>query len=269
MYKDKEFVLLKLGGSLITDKSNPYTARNDVIQNLAKQIQHIQSINSDLKIILANGNGSFGHIQALTYGVNKKLQTNYQKKGFCVVQNATIQLNQLVVSELLKVGVSAIGLHPSSMILSKNGVISNFFLDPLYKLLELNIVPVFHGDIICDTINGSQIYSSETILKYIALSLKSKGLTVRKVIFAGVSDGVYDNNGKVISHITKMNINEVNTYMKDTNELDVSGGMKHKVSEALMLAQHNISTLIINGNKAKDSLEKAVLGNKVYGTAID
>ena len=51
-------ILLKLGGSVLTDKSTPYSARKWEIERLAKEIK---SALGDNKLIIGNGGGSFPH----------------------------------------------------------------------------------------------------------------------------------------------------------------------------------------------------------------
>ncbi|MFN8459248.1 MAG: hypothetical protein U0401_32125 [Anaerolineae bacterium] len=55
-----ELVLLKLGGSVITDKTKPFTARMDVIERLAQEINHaLTDRGGDLQLIIGHGAGSF------------------------------------------------------------------------------------------------------------------------------------------------------------------------------------------------------------------
>ncbi|MCX6065672.1 MAG: hypothetical protein NT121_07955, partial [Chloroflexi bacterium] len=62
-----ELVFLKLGGSLITDKTLPYTPRLDKLADLASQIAAALSTRQ-LSLVLGHGSGSFGHIAAKKYG---------------------------------------------------------------------------------------------------------------------------------------------------------------------------------------------------------
>ena len=52
---------LKLGGSLITDKSRPQTARLDVLERLASEIAQAYHKHPDLSLVIGHGSGSFGH----------------------------------------------------------------------------------------------------------------------------------------------------------------------------------------------------------------
>jgi hypothetical protein len=56
-----ELVFLKLGGSLITDKTQPYKVRLDKLTTLAKEIHSALSSPRNLRLVLGHGSGSFGH----------------------------------------------------------------------------------------------------------------------------------------------------------------------------------------------------------------
>ena len=49
-------ILIKLGGSIITNKEKPQSARRKTIDNILKQIKKI-----DEPKILVHGGGSYGH----------------------------------------------------------------------------------------------------------------------------------------------------------------------------------------------------------------
>ena len=57
-------VFLKLGGSLITDKTQKRTPRREVIRRLADEIATERSENSELHLVIGHGSGSFGLIAA-------------------------------------------------------------------------------------------------------------------------------------------------------------------------------------------------------------
>src|SRR3989344_6696183 len=165
----KKIILLKLGGSLITDKTKPYTARMKIVRNLAVQIKAALRKDSKLQLIIGNGSGSFAHYPAVKYKIRDGIKKEEQKMGFCEVQNAAANLNRIIVGELLKAGVKAMSINPSSMIVSQNGTIKKFFIDPLVGLLKLNITPVLYGDIVFDEKQGAKIFSTEQLLGYIAV----------------------------------------------------------------------------------------------------
>ena len=54
----KEIILLKLGGSLLTDKNTPSSIREEIVKNAVQQI-----IDANERLILIHGGGSYGHYE--------------------------------------------------------------------------------------------------------------------------------------------------------------------------------------------------------------
>jgi isopentenyl phosphate kinase len=267
LYK-KKIVLIKLGGSLITDKQKPFTPKISVIDDLSRQIKEALDEDKSLQLIIGNGGGSFPHYPALKYQMNEGIKKSKQKFGFCLVQDAASRLNRIVVDSLLKHNLKALSLNPSSMIVTKNGKIKKFFPYPLFSILNLGLIPVTYGDIVFDEEKGSFILSTERILNFLALFLKKKGFKIDKVIHNGLTQGVLDEKGKTIEKITLKNFSKIEKNFYQTLGFDVTGGMLHKVKESLYLTKYGIKSFIINGTAKKNLLKKALLGEEVLGTWI-
>jgi isopentenyl phosphate kinase len=76
-----ELVFLKLGGSLITDKTQAYTARLDKLADLATQIARALQTQPELHLILGHGSGSFGHTAAKKYGTKDGISAPLDPSG--------------------------------------------------------------------------------------------------------------------------------------------------------------------------------------------
>ena len=68
--------------------------------------------------------------------------------------------------------------------------------------------------------------------------------------------------------INKENWDKIKKYLFENRNADVTGGMKHKIENALNIARIGIDTLLINGNKVNE-LSDALLGKPVKGTPIE
>jgi len=264
----EKIILVKLGGSLITDKEKPFTAKMDVIDNLTRQIKRATEEDPTIRLIIGNGGGSYPHYPAVKYKMSGEIKSEEQKIGFCEVQDAAAQLNRIIVRQLLNNGVKAISANPSSMIIAKNGKIKEFFIEPIIELLKLNIIPVLYGDIICDEKFGAKIFSTEQILSELALRMKKRKIEVSRIIHNGMTKGVLDNKGQLIEFIDEGKFKKMKQCFFKTKGYDVTGGMLHKVEESLNLAKNNIKTIIINGVFQEDLLKKAILGYDCKGTVI-
>jgi len=264
----KKIILIKLGGSLITDKNRPFTVKTSVIDELSRQIKEALEEDKNLQVIIGNGGGSFPHYPALKYKMSEGIKEEKQKFGFCLVQDAASRLNRIVVDFLLKHNLKAVSLNPSSMIITKKGKIKKFFSYPLFSMLNLGLIPVTYGDIVLDEEKGSHILSTEIILNFLALFLKKKGFKIEKIIHNGLTQGVLDEKGKTIKKITLKNFYKIKKNFYKTLGFDVTGGMSHKVKESLYLTRHGIKTFVINGVVEKNLLKNTLLGKKIHGTLI-
>jgi isopentenyl phosphate kinase len=264
----KRLVCLKLGGSLITDKAKPMQAKKDIIRTLAKQIASALKKDPDLQLIIGNGAGSFGHYAVITHHMQNGLDEPGKNMGYAEVQKAVAELNRCIVDALLKAGVSAISLQPSATVVGNDGEIEDFPVEVLETALNNHIVPVMYGDIILDKRKGSMIASTELLLGAAADALTKKGYKVHKVIHNGMTQGVLDNEHKVIPSITRKNLEKIKKLIYATDGFDVTGGMLHKIEESLSLADKGIPSMIINGVSEKDLLTRALLDANVKGTHI-
>jgi len=264
----KRIILIKFGGSLITEKQIPFTPKISVIDDLSRQIKETLDEDKNIQLIIGNGGGSFPHYPALKYKMNEGIRDEKQKLGFCLVQDAASRLNRIVVNSLLKNNLKSVSLNPSSMIITKNGKIKKFFPYSLLSMLNLGLIPVTYGDIVFDEINGSCILSTEVILNSLALFLKKQGFRVNKIIHNGSTKGVLDKKGKTIKIISQKNFSQIKKNFFSIKGFDVTGGMLHKVKESLSLSKYGIKSFIINGTAEKDLLKKILLEKKIKGTLI-
>ncbi|MEO1290635.1 MAG: uridylate kinase, partial [Chloroflexota bacterium] len=89
--------MIKLGGSLITDKTQEATLRPDVLARIADEIAQIYN-SHDLRLIVGHGSGSFGHFEAKRHGTIKGVETSEQWAGFASVARVASELNFHVAS---------------------------------------------------------------------------------------------------------------------------------------------------------------------------
>ena len=81
-----ELVVLKLGGGLITEKSELCTLKPDVINKLAKLISKLTG--SGYRIILVHGAGSFGHLKAKKWHLHEGYIDGF--KSYSMFRNTEI-----------------------------------------------------------------------------------------------------------------------------------------------------------------------------------
>lgn len=261
----KKVILIKLGGSVITDKTASKKADLKTINLLTGEIATAGKQTGDL-IILGHGGGSFPHRSAAAYQTIDGLKNAGSLLGMSEVKYDASLLNMIIADSLINAGIPAFTLAPSAFLTSKNKKVSQIFLGSLLNLLKIKAIPLIYGDVITDSRIGCTIFSTEQILNEIALTLPRYKYQPKLVIEVGKTEGVLDKSGNTIPEITSKNINRTLHDLSGSHATDVTGGMLHKVKEAYSLAKKGTPTLIISANKG--NLKKAVLGQKVPGTLI-
>ena len=276
----KELVFLKLGGSLITDKTKPYTPLLDVMDDLALQIKTALQTHPDLRVLVGHGAGSFGHVPAseyktrdglppratpLVYRQRDDTQDSYWK-GFAEVWYQASTLNRFVMEAFHKADVRAISLPPSSSVISSNGQVSVWDTTPIRMALAAYIVPVVFGDTIFDEVRGGTILSTEDLFMYLANALHPD-----RILLAGLEAAVWEDfpaRTKKVGKITPASFNEIQSGVGKSAAADVTGGMESKVKQMLALVKkHENLTVQIFSSDEPGNLVR-VLGGETLGTVI-
>lgn len=236
----KNLILIKLGGSVITDKSKPFTARREIIRKLGKEIFKLKNKNTDL--IIGHGAGSFAHVPAAKYQTQKGLINKKSIWGLSLTADAAIQIDRIVVKELLSLKIPIASFAPLSFIYQ-----GKIITDHIKKALEIGITPIIYGDVVMNTKQGFEIYSGEKTLDILAVKL-SKHYKKIIIIYYTDTNGVYDNKGKTVPLITSMNFKKIRKFIEGSGNTDVTGGMIHKVEESLSLVKKlDAEVYIMNG----------------------
>jgi isopentenyl phosphate kinase len=231
--------ILKIGGSVLTDKNKVSAARPEAIGRIAKEIGD----SSGTSLVLIHGAGSFGHHQAREYRLNEGLN-DQSIKGILPTHNAVTSLNRMIVDALQMSGVDALPVHPLSNCTLNNGRIEHMCMDVIKRMLHAEIVPVLHGDVVMDSAKGVDVLSGDQLVTYLARALKADRVGIGTNV-----DGVLDAGGNVIKKITPANINKVNRIIRGSEGVDVTGGMQGKITELMTLAKAGIPSRVFNAEK--------------------
>jgi isopentenyl phosphate kinase len=223
---------LKLGGSLITDKSQPETPRPGEIARLASEIARALDGPDAPRLLVGHGSGSFGHVAARRYGTRNGVATPAQWRGFAEVSVVAARLNHLVLEALAAGRVPAFRVQPSASALCDDGRITRMELAPLRRALDHGLVPLVYGDVALDDARGGTIISTEEIFGYLAPALKPG-----RVLLAGDYPGVLDGGGRTIPIISRSTFSRYKDALGGSAATDVTGGMADKVMTMLRLCE--------------------------------
>jgi isopentenyl phosphate kinase len=158
----EDAILIKLGGSLITDKQRPDTPRVDTIERLAAEL--VSAASGLSRLVIAHGSGSFGHAAAARFRLHEGLRSEDQLAGISLTQSRAAQLHRLVFDALERAGLRPFSIAPSSALVGSGTRRVRVPAEPLLTALRLGLRPVLYGDVLLDRRQGVSIGSTETVL---------------------------------------------------------------------------------------------------------
>lgn len=243
------FVFLKLGGSLITDKSSPYTPRLETLDTLGIQIAAALQENADLRLLIGHGSGSFGHQAASQFGTRQGVSGPEAWRGFAEVWYQASALNRLVVEAFRRASLPAITLAPVSAVTARNGQVATWDLAPLKAALATGLLPVIHGDVVFDEARGGTILSTEDLFSHLARLLQPE-----RILLAGLEAGVWEDfpaRTRLIREMTPQIFAKQALSLGHSVGADVTGGMLAKVTGMLALVEQvpGLEVLVFSGEE--------------------
>jgi isopentenyl phosphate kinase len=264
-------ILVKLGGSVITDKTRPETPRPEILCRLAEEVAAARAARPGLPLVLGHGSGSFGHVLALRHGTHRGVMDAAGWHGFAEVAAAAARLNRLVTDIFLAAGVPVWSLQPSASARCRAGELLSLEAGPVHEALAHGLVPLVYGDVALDEAQGATIISTEQILAVLAA-----GLRPARMILLGVVDGVYeadplrDPAAHRIPHIGPDNWPAIRQALGGSHAADVTGGMAAKVEGlvALLRRQPGMQALILSGERPGALLSALLHPEGAGGTSI-
>jgi isopentenyl phosphate kinase len=256
---------LKLGGSLITDKSRPETPDLVAIERLAAEIAHALADHPDLSLVVGHGSGSYGHSEAARYGTHQGVEGRAAWRGFARVALSASRLNYLLWEALDGSGVPAFRIQPSASAICRGGRLVEMALGPLRRALDEGLVPLVYGDVAVDTVQGGTIISTETIFGYLARALRPN-----RIALAGDFEGVLDQNGSLVERITPETYSDIRPALGGSAHTDVTGGMRSKVEAMLTLAQviPGLEIILFSGTLQNNVYQALQPGHVPFGTHL-
>ena len=243
-------ILIKLGGSIITNKQKALSARRKAIDSIARNLKKI-----DEPMIIVHGGGSYGHYWSVKYNMHTK-PAKYDMHGVSIVKNSMIQLDKIILDSLEKNKLNPYSIPPTDFMNGNKSIRSKIL--EMEKIAKSKLIPVTYGDALWYGQKKSYILSGDKIM-----TLLAKILRPRLSIFALDVDGVYSNTK------TKEVINEIKATRKiktfKVKGDDVTGGMSRKIAEATAISKLGLNIFFVNGNKPQ-RIVKAIKENSFEGT---
>ena len=241
-------ILIKLGGSIITNKEKPLTVRRKTIDKISKNIRKINE-----PIIIVHGGGSFGHYWSVKYDMHTK-EKKYDPKGVAIIKNSMVDLNKIILDSLQKNKLNPYCLPPTDFMSGNKPIPKK--VKEIKEIAKSDLIPVTFGDALWYGNKKTYILSGDKIMSHLARILRP-----RLCIFALNEDGLYSDlkSKKLILELK----NEKPSMSE--NKMDVTGGMTRKVEEATKISRMGLNVFFVNGNKP-ERIVKAIKNKKFEGT---
>jgi len=219
---DRETLVLKLGGSVITAKDEPETVDEAALKRAVATIAE-----TDASVVVVHGGGSFGHHHAEAHGVTTTAGT-HDPAGALAIHRAMVELDQAVVDALQDASVPALPVHPLSAASRDGDGTLSLSTGQVECLLAEGFVPVLHGDVIAHEDDGVTVLSGDELVVALAPAVDAD-----RVGLCSTVPGVLDESGAVVDRITAFE--DVAAAVGDSDATDVTGGMAGKVQSLLTL----------------------------------
>jgi len=253
--------IVKLGGSVITDKSKKNCFKQEATDSLAEEIKKANE-----KLIVVHGAGSYGHILAKEYQLDKGFHKETQLQGFVLTHGKVQELNSLVLQSLHNYDVSAVSLPPHAILQLDNHNPSAIDYQVFKGYLDKNFTPVTFGDVVLDKTLGFSICSGDLLVHMLAEHFKPE-----KVVFVIDEDGLYTANPKTdknATFITSATVRDLEQLSTTANKHDdVTEGMSGKINTIKKIARLGVDTVLLNGNK-HDRLYDTLVGKPTRCTLV-
>lgn len=260
----KELIVLKMGGSVITNKYEHFSARNEAIEKIAQGISKIKQ-----PLVLIHGAGSYGHPLAKKYEIHKGYFSSSQLDGLVEIRIKMQKLGEILTQIFRKYGMKIIPIISSSCMIAENKRLLRVEIEPFRIFLKIGLIPMCNGDVVADRKLGFSIISGDQMATYLARELGAK-----KVIFGCDVDGIFTSDPKqneeaeLIPIIKFKDLRKIlKEYVSETKAPDVTGGMLGKLNEINNLMKSGIEVIIMNLNRPED-LIKVMSGKDVKCTRL-
>ncbi len=245
-----DMILIKLGGSIITNKEKPLSPRRKTIDKIVQSLRKI-----DEEIVIVHGGGSYGHYWSVRYNMHTK-PANFSPHGVSVVKNSMVELNKIILDSFLKNKLNPYCLPPTDFMSGNKSVTKK--VKEIGKIAKTGLIPITYGDALWYGQKKFFILSGDKIM-----TMLSKILRPKLCIFVLNVDGLYSDmkSKKLIRKLGKKIPLLTKTLM------DVTGGMNRKVEESSIIAKSGIDVFFVNGNKPQRIVD-AVKRKKFNGTIV-
>lgn len=231
---ENRIIVLKLGGSLLTDKSKPFTLREDILEQVAEEIKECLYTGLIQQLVIIHGVGSFGHPPVLEHNLHMGYKNSSQLIHLSKTQLIVNNYRNKIAEVLLKKGIPINLMHASSIVKGKKMKIIEHSFSALKGFLSIGMVPLIGGDMMYDQSMGFSVCSGDQLAVLIASEIGANNL-----IFATDVSGIYktdpnsDLDAVLLNELTINEIEQIINSEERLGKMDASGGIKGKLKSLI------------------------------------
>lgn len=243
--------IVKLGGSVLTDKMRLFSFQDATARRLAGEIRQSGAVP-----VIVYGTGSFGKAYARHYSRQSRSTTDW--RVFQLTTRAIRLLGENLSGALHDEGVPHCLIPANALFYRRDGRLGWHGPGPLARLLDCGVAPVLCGDVLAEARDCFRIISSDDIIPFL-----SQDTPVSSCAFVTDVDGVLDDLGALITELPVAESAVASLGGQD----DITGAMDAKVVAARHAARHGAAVTIVNG-LVPGRLRAALRGDAVIGTRV-
>jgi len=240
-------VVVKLGGSIISDKKTDFSYRGKQVASLARAI-----LSSGGRTVVVHGGGAFGHPLAKRYGLSSK-RVSPSSEGVSETRRAMFDLNARICDTMIAEGLRPYTFSPFPL-LATAGAKGTEWLE---QIVSAGLTPLTFGDVVREA-DGFRILSGDTISLLLSRSLRAE-----RCVFVMDVDGIMGPDGEVIKAIDARSAAKLALSASE----DATGGIALKVREALKMASAGTEVAFVSGFDPHE-FSKALKGLDFHGTIV-
>ncbi|MEM4160481.1 MAG: isopentenyl phosphate kinase [Thermoplasmata archaeon] len=258
--------IIKLGGSLITDKRRYRKFRRQIVERIAQEVK--EAWEAGKRVIVVHGAGSFGHIKAREYqlqaGRSQKIKK--QSLGFTKVHCDVRWLNLRIMEAFYKAGLPAVSLPPISIARNSYGKLKEMDVERFRDALGESLLPITFGDVVFDEKLGFSICSGDDLVLRLATHFRPE-----RIIFLCDVPGIYaayppKKNEEILREISPEYITTLKTASPG---IDVTGGIFGKIQKCFeFLSGERESEIWIISGRNIENFRNALIGKDIQGTKV-
>jgi isopentenyl phosphate kinase len=253
-------ILVKLGGSVITEKSAYRRYRAGTAKRLCREIAA-----SGEDVVLVHGAGSFGHVVAKEFRLNEGKLGDWQVNGLVRCLRDVRDLDKKVCADMEAKGLRPFPVPPSACVTMRNGRLDMLDLGIFRRAMDLGMTPVTYGDMALDSEIGFSVCSGDELMLRLAQNFK-----FQRAIFCADVDGVctadptLDPEAKLIPEIDDRTLASL---PRTERNADVTGSIYGKIDFMLRMSSLTEECVVVNGLRP-GRLLKAIRGEEVISSRV-